>query len=265
MRWSSTQQSRRATFNHERTGGGGIPADGTPPRLPNSMYNTVTGSQRTSAERQPNLAEHAYLRLEAMIATLELQPGSIVSEGALGRQLGIGRTPLREALQRLAAQGLLTALPRRGLMISEIHVAGQLGILETRRVLDRLIATSAADRATPSQRSAFMSLAALMEKTARSVDIREFMLLDRRFDLLADEASRNPSASQAVAPLHIHGRRLWYLYRHESDLARAVRLHVALSHAIAAGKRRNAAEASDSLIDYLAEVVRSSLDAFGKH
>jgi DNA-binding GntR family transcriptional regulator len=228
------------------------------------MHGTIQRPQRFLRKHRPNLADKAYVRLEELIATLELEPGGVVSEGALSKQLGIGRTPLREALQRLAAQGLLVALPRKGLMISEINVAEQLGILETRRVVDRLIATNAAERATQPQRTAFASLASLMQKTSRTRDIREFMQLDRRFDLLADAASRNPSASQAAAALHIHGRRLWYLYQHDSDLTRAVRLHVTLIQTIAAGNSRSAAEASDSLIDYLSRVIRGSLDVFGK-
>ena len=98
-------------------------------------------------QARQSLADRAYDRLEEMIATLELRPGSIVTEGELVERLGIGRTPLREAVQRLAAQRLVTTLPRRGLVVSEVNLTDHLGVLETRRVLDRLIAAERAGMA----------------------------------------------------------------------------------------------------------------------
>ena len=80
--------------------------------------------------------------------TLKLSPGAIVSEKALAERIGIGRTPIREALQRLTRERLVTILPRRGIMVSEINVKSQLRLLEVRRELERLISKRAARRAT---------------------------------------------------------------------------------------------------------------------
>ena len=105
----------------------------------------VSGAEvRKDSDR--SLTDRAYVALEEMICTLRLEPGEVLSEGALSETLGIGRTPVREALQRLAREGLVTVLPRRGVLVSEFNVKKQLRMLEVRRELERLMARSAASR-----------------------------------------------------------------------------------------------------------------------
>src|SRR3990170_3225564 len=86
------------------------------------------------------LTEQAYYRLEEMIVTLELAPGAILSEQALSSELGIGRTPVREALQRLSREGLVVVLPRKAIIVTETDPKRQLLVLEVRRELERLLA-----------------------------------------------------------------------------------------------------------------------------
>src|SRR5580698_7581353 len=84
------------------------------------------------------LTERAWRALEEEIVTLRIPPGSVVSEAGLSARLGLGRTPVREALQRLANEGLVQILPRRGIIVTEIDVAAQLRLLEVRREIERL-------------------------------------------------------------------------------------------------------------------------------
>ena len=115
---------------------------------------TRPGSKADSAtDAGLSLADRAYSDLEELIVTLRLAPGSAVSEAELSQRLGIGRTPIREALQRLARERLVTILPRRGIIVSEINVKSQLRLLEVRREVERLVAKNAARRATPEQRA----------------------------------------------------------------------------------------------------------------
>jgi DNA-binding GntR family transcriptional regulator len=214
----------------------------------------VTGRQ--------SLSEKAYSRLEEMIVTLQLQPGAVVTEGELGSLLGIGRTPLREAIQRLAVQRLVATLPRRGLVVSEINLTDQLGVLDTRKVLDRLIAEGAARRATPEERSRLNEFKTLMGQAARTDNLGEFMSLDQEFDQLLAEASHNHAASNAIAPLHVHCRRFWYANRHQGDLVRAGELHEALICAVVAGDEHRAGDASDELLLYLENFTRKALDLY---
>ena len=83
-----------------------------------------------------SLTDRAYAEIEEMIITLRLAPGSAISESELSAHLGIGRTPIREALQRLARERLVSIFPRRGIIVTEINVASQLRLLEVRRELE---------------------------------------------------------------------------------------------------------------------------------
>lgn len=219
---------------------------------------TRAGVTRTAGRM--SLAGEAYMRLEGLIVTLELQPGGVFSEADLSRKVRIGRTPLREALQRLQAQRLVTTLPRRGVVVSDINIVDYLAVLETRRVLDRLVATKAARRASPEQRTALEETARAMAVAAERGDMAEFMRLDTGFDRVVEAASRSSFALQASVPLHAHCRRFWYLYRHNGDLRRAAELHAGLMQAVAAGDEQGAGAASDALVDYLEEFARTALD-----
>ncbi len=228
------------------------------------MSRPSNGPAAETAERS-SLSDRAYRQLEKMIVTLQLQPGSVVTEGELGARLGIGRTPLREAIQRLALQRLVTTLPRRGLVVSEINLTDHLGVLETRRVLDRLLAAGAARRATPEERRRLKACATLMTGAAGADDLAEYMRLDQELDQLLAAAAHNHAASNAIAPLHIHCRRFWYLYRHQGDLPRAAGYHAALVDAVVEVDEERAAEASDTLMRYLEEFTRKALDLYLNH
>src|ERR1700761_7238151 len=118
------------------------------------------------------LTDRAYHELEEMIVTLQLSPGTVLSEQALALRLKIGRTPIREALQRLARDGLVVIMPRRGILVSEINLRLQLRLLEVRRELERLMASLAAERATAEERQEFAAMAqAMLAASEKSDDI----------------------------------------------------------------------------------------------
>jgi DNA-binding GntR family transcriptional regulator len=207
-----------------------------------------------------SLAQRAYLELESQLVTLELAPGAVVSEQELCARTGLGRTPVREAIQRLSALGLLRILPRRGLLVSPIDGVAFLGLLETRRVLDRLVASLAARRAAPEQRAALKASAEAMAKAAAKGDLADYLRLDQTCDELLAAASRNPSAAQAAEPLHIHCRRFWFRHHHDADLGAAAARHGVLMKAVARGDEAAAAAASDALLDDLEGFARRALD-----
>jgi DNA-binding GntR family transcriptional regulator len=205
------------------------------------------------------LAERAYDLAEAQIVTLALPPGTVFSEGELGERLGIGRTPLREALQRLAVYGLVESIPRRGVRVTDIDVAGVQALLETRRALDRLVAAAAARRAAPAQRADLAVWADEIESAAADGDVPRFLAADRAADDLLCASARNAFAARALAPLQAHCRRLWVRCRHETDLARSAALHAALLRAAASADEPDAVRAADALIDYLDVFSRAAL------
>ena len=91
-----------------------------------------------------SLSQQAYDKLEEMLVNLELKPGHVYSEKELTQIMGYGRTPLREALQKMSNIDLVEIIPRMGIKVSEIILYRQLAILEARRPLDELIAKCAA-------------------------------------------------------------------------------------------------------------------------
>ena len=133
---------------------------------------------KTSDEKSGSLTDQAYRELEERIVTLRLQPGEVLSETALSEQLEFGRTPIREALQRLAREGLIVILPRKGILVSEINPGKQLLVLEVRRELERLMARIGAIRRTEAERDAFLDIAAGMERAAQDNNDIEFMRYD---------------------------------------------------------------------------------------
>src|SRR5260221_2234672 len=219
-------------------------------------------SRQSGAPAAESLTEKAYRLIEELIVTLQIAPGTVVSEASLSDRLSIGRTPIREALQRLARERLVVVLPRRGIMVSEINVRTQLRLLEVRRELERLIARSAARRAGDAQRQQFRAIAEAMAAAARSNDDITVMPFDRELDLLELEAARNEFATGAMTLMHGLSRRFWYIhYREVADLPLAARLHAALALAIADGDADEAAAASDRLLDYIEAFTRATVTA----
>jgi DNA-binding GntR family transcriptional regulator len=211
------------------------------------------------ATRQ-SLTDLAYDQVEELIVTLRLVPGSVLSESALAQDLGIGRTPIREALQRLAREGLIVILPRKGILVSEINPRKQLLVLEVRRELERLLARLGAVRATAEERTRFMAIADGMEEAARENDDISFMRFDQELNLLEAAAAHNEYASRAMGLLHGLSRRFWYMhYKESADLPLCARLHAELARRIASADPEAADQAADRLVDYAETFTRATL------
>lgn len=216
---------------------------------------------RRSTSPEP-LTNQAYRLLEEQIVTLRLAPGEVLSEYALAEQLGLGRTPIREALQRLAGEGLVAILPRKGILVTKTDAKTQLLVLEVRRELERLLCRSAAVRATPEQRGRLREIATGMDRASKGNDDMAFMRLDRDLNHLIVEAAHNEYAARAMRSLQGLFRRFWYLhYREAADLPLCARLHAAQARAIADGGPDKAAKACDALMDYVETFTRATATA----
>lgn len=207
-----------------------------------------------------SLTERAYARIEELIVTLRLAPGTAVSETELSQRLEIGRTPIREALQRLARERLVTILPRRGILVSEININSQLRLLEVRREVERLIARSAARRASDGERKRFLDIARTFTSSARRNDEVSFMRVDREFNELSVAAARNEFAAGAMSLMHALSRRFWYIhFKQAADMPLTAKLHADIARAIAAGDETAAGNALDRLLDNIEAFTRASV------
>lgn len=207
--------------------------------------------ERTPSAIVPSLSETAYQRLEEAIVTLSLRPGSILTEAQLIDLVGVGRTPVREALIRLAQQGLVDILPRKGIVVTDIHAIDIMAALDAREVLERLIASEAAKRASPRERIAIIETARAMRAAAEIGDANAYMRIDKDLDALIAEAARSPYATRAVEPLQALIRRAWYHFERQDDLVPAAGFHMAFAQALAAGDIAASVAASDALMLHL--------------
>ena len=220
-------------------------------------------AQEGGAEAEVSQVRQAYALIEEEIATLQLAPGQAVSEKMLAARFGLGRTPVREALQQLAREGLVVILPSRGILVSEIDVRKQLRLIEARRFVERGIVALAARRADEMQRARFDKLAKDMDDAGRANDGPAFLALDGEFNQLLLAAARNEYLTSALRMMQGLSRRFWFAhYRTSADLPETVRLHAGIARAVAAQDEAAAEQWLSDLLDNVESFTRASLDAF---
>jgi DNA-binding GntR family transcriptional regulator len=157
------------------------------------------------------VAERAYLELRERIVTLHLPPGTVLREDALMNELGIGRTPLREAVKRLALENLVDVQPRRGTFVSAVEAADIENITEVRAELEGYAAELAALRLDPERHTTAERLLHEVEKMSRPNDQDWLMRFDERIHRFTWEAARNPYLSQTLERYFTHSLRIWYM------------------------------------------------------
>lgn len=231
-----------------------------PPVAKNAKLPAMQAGTHGVAEPKVKLTDVAYERLEEAIITLRIPPGTVVSELTLSEMFKIGRTPIREAIQRLAREHLLLVLPQRGLLVPDIDLKKQLKLLETRREVERLICKSAARRATPDERVRFARLHDEFTHASLTNDDLAFMRSDREFNELTLVSARNEFAEGAMRLMHGLSRRFWYFhYKQTADLPEMARLHAAVAGSIADGNEAAAGEALDRLLDNIETFTKATL------
>lgn len=168
----------------------------------------------TNIETQPDLrslAEKAYQLLIRKITRLELTPGAPLIEKTLSADLGIGRTPIREALQRLAAEGLVNHHPNRGMFVAEISATNVQHIYEFRTLLEGYAARLAVLRATESDVRDLKELHLALVKATAEDDIDRYVECDRRFYEVLARAAQNTYLAEVIPRIFNLHLRLWFL------------------------------------------------------
>ncbi|HEY6633343.1 MAG TPA: GntR family transcriptional regulator, partial [Rhizobiaceae bacterium] len=183
-----------------------------------------------------------------MIVTLELAPGSIATEGTLLARLGLGRTPVREAIQRLAWEGLLEVRPRSGLAIAPLHPGDWARVVDARRGVEIVLARSAARFVTRDAAARFHDAALGMQKAVMAGDVIAFLEADKALDEAQALAAENPFAARVAAPLRTHSRRFWFRYKADTGLAEAAEHHVGLIRSILEGDEEAAGAEAERLM-----------------
>lgn len=194
----------------------------------------------------------AYLRLERLIVTLQLVPGTMVTEKQLIALASLGRTPVREAIQKLAWQGLVAVRPRAGLQITALDPAHPAMIYEARRQLEPLAARHMAGNIDPSAREALIACAKSMTECSVTGDKIGFLDADKLFDEILEQTCPNPFLVQALSALQTHGRRYWFHVADDTALDASVNLHVKVIRALLQADPDAAEMAMGELVDGIA-------------
>jgi DNA-binding GntR family transcriptional regulator len=176
------------------------------------MATDISGA-RPGSSRAGNglLAERAYLELRDRIVTLRLPPGAVLHEDELMRELRIGRTPLREAIKRLALESLVAVQPRQGTSVTDVDAADIVHIAEVRSELEGQAAELAARRMSPAGRATAEELIAELEALTRGPDQDALMRFDERIHRFVWESSRNPYLVDALDRWFALSLRIWHV------------------------------------------------------
>jgi len=203
-------------------------------------------------------SEAAFARLEELIVLAELKPGILYSEKELAALVGYGRTPVREALQRLEIEGLVTIRERKGIQIAEVDVDTQLHLLEIRRPLQDFCAECGALRATEENRAAMRGFAGTLRAMAtRPPETRtEILSAVRTAHDLVIGACHNEFASKTMRIVQGLSRRFWLFHLTRDGVAPALTLHATLLDCVAEGDAEAAVAASGALAAHLEDYAR---------
>lgn len=203
-----------------------------------------------------NQSEQAVGVIERLIEQGDLKPGSMVSERGLMDLTGLGRTPVREAIQRLALNHMLRIHPNKGIEIPAISVEDQLSGLEVRRAVEVLAVELACSRATEKDIAA---IAALKSTLAGDFGLHDYSDTIRQTHALIIQAAHNPYLEALMVPLQTLSRRFWIMHVRDerAEITHGKRLHQDILQAILARDTQRAGAASLALNAYLVDFALS--------
>lgn len=200
------------------------------------------------------LSDLAYDRLEELIVTCALKPGLFLSIHDLQQMTGVGRTPIHQAISRLAADTLVIVRPRHGLQIAPVDLARERTLLQLRRDLERFVVRLATERAGPSHRNRLLHIGRALRAEAARMTINEFNQLDRRMNQALLAAVGEPFLEHTLRPLHTIFRRVGWIYHSwispDGGVGRTLDCHLAILDAVADRRVEDAVAASDRLIEF---------------
>ncbi len=210
---------------------------------------------------EPTLAERAYRAIRDRLVMLEIRPGAPINEEQLGQSLGVGRTPVREALKRLQYERLITTYPRRGTFATEVNITDLAHISEVRQELEPLAAAQAARRATAADQAA---LTALREELTSADSRRQhstgLMHLDLKVHRAIYAAAHNPYLEDTLVRHDNLATRIWCLFIDRlSDMAGHIEEHGPLIDAIVAGEPETAARLARSHVEDFERAIRAAI------
>ena len=157
-------------------------------------------------------AQQAYTQLKDLIVTLALRPGATIREGELQEKLGLGRTPLREAIHRLSHQHMLHVYPRRAVVVAKLGVQEVRQIFEVRLALETASASLAAQRIAARELEALLAIGAELRRSRDEADVAQFLHADQAFHRAITQYAHNTLLAEHVDHLLSLNLWLWHMY-----------------------------------------------------
>jgi DNA-binding GntR family transcriptional regulator len=224
------------------------------------MATSTTDSVEAASVRL--VADRAYDELRDRIVTLRLAPGTALREDALMHEMGIGRTPLREAVKRLALENLVAVQPRRGTFVTAVEAADIVNITEVRAELESYAAELAALRMNDGAREQAEQLLQEIDEVTRPHEQEWLMRFDERIHRFTWEASANPYLLETLERYFTHSLRIWYLVLDRvPGLGHSVHDQMHLLNALLG---RDAERARTIMREHVLEFQREILAAFNR-
>lgn len=211
------------------------------------------------ADSRLSLAERVYQELRDRLVTLQILPGEPINDEQVAAELGMGRTPVREALKRLETERLVVAYPRRGTFATEVQITNLGHLTEVRQRLEPLAASCAARRAGARDRAA---LAGLLEEldAAAGADVGELIRLDLRLHRALYAATLNPYLQDTLVYYDNLATRIWCLFLDRlPGLTGHVGEHGPLLRAVLAGEEDQAASLAAEHVARFEAAIRALL------
>ena len=206
------------------------------------------------------LADRAYRALRDRLVTLRIPPGAPIDEDAIGRELKMGRTPVREAIKRLALENLVTVFPRRGTFASEINITDLAHVSEVRAQLEPHAAYRAAERITDAQRAELAGLLVELDIRRGAEELEMLMELDATVHRFIYRCAGNPFLEETLGRYLNLSLRIWYLVIDRlPHLFARVHEHEEVLHAIETGQAERAREILAGHIATFEREIRSVL------
>lgn len=200
-------------------------------------------------------AERAYLTLRDLILSLRLPPGSPVQEEPLTRELGIGRTPFREAVKRLQVESLVAIYPRRGSFVTEVNITDHALIADVRRRLEGHAAWRAAERVTETERAELDELRVMVE--SKSDEQAPIMDVDARVHRTLYRCTHNHYLESTLGQYYNLALRIWCLFFDRlPDVSDHVGEHAELLKAVIAGDAERADRIAVAHVDHFEQAIR---------
>jgi DNA-binding GntR family transcriptional regulator len=213
---------------------------------------------------QISLSQQAYEDIKQKIVSLELPPGSVIDEGSLQDELGLGRTPIREALKRLSLEKLVNIVPRRGMFVTEIGITDLQQLFELRVILESLAARFAAQRGNHEQwhrmDSALNGLSWSDSPTEdETLMVNEALIaIDRACHEIVYEAANNEFLQDTLITHYALSLRLWYFFLADiGDMRQVISEHKRILEALKARDADRASQLMEFHIQAFQEEIQS--------